>query len=508
MEGLRQLRAMPGRLVDALDRFDRVAAPPALPGWLDIAGLLALVLLVRLPSFLPAAIDWDESLFALIARAMLEGHLPYVAVYDTKPLGPFIEIAASMAIFGRSLFAVRAAGLLSVLASTLLLRALARAAGLSRAAAFAAAGLYAAFSVTLGGTATDTEILLAPFTIAAALVAARAQACTDPAGRLRAAAGMGLLVGLATWMKYVPALPGSALFAMLLLAWAWRQPRPRTVLGPGLAFVAAAALPTLASGLAYLLAGQWQAFWFCNFGMMAGYARLPGLSPYYSLVRYVDLTFPLLLLAALGVARRRRQTLPPLATLLWFAAELAAAAAPRKFWMHYFLMTLPPLCLLAAMAIDRAPGRHGLSRMALVVGLAAGLWVVGLQGWKQVEAGPGPERRAAALIRQAQPTGASLWVVNADPMLYLLSGAAVPTRFPFPPDLLGHEAALIPADPDGELSRIMAAAPEIVVTDPGGWTYLDHARRARIEAFIAGHYRLAARLAQGGRVLEIYRRAG
>ena len=49
------------------------------------AGFLALTLWLRRFTYVLSALDWDESLYLLMARSLLEGHLPYTAIYDNKP---------------------------------------------------------------------------------------------------------------------------------------------------------------------------------------------------------------------------------------------------------------------------------------------------------------------------------------------------------------------------------------------------------------------------------------
>lgn len=124
------------------------------------------VLFVRLPGMPPSVIDWDESLFVLSARALLQGQFPYVAVFDNKPLGAPVLIATAMTMLGRSVLAVRLLGCLSVAATTLLLQWLAALLRLPPTVGLAAAVLYAAFSAQLYlGQATYTELLFAPFTM-------------------------------------------------------------------------------------------------------------------------------------------------------------------------------------------------------------------------------------------------------------------------------------------------------------------------------------------------------
>ena len=53
-------------------------------------------LLMRTPTFLVSAVDWDESLYVLIASQWLSGHPPYTTVFEIKPIGIFAIFAAAL----------------------------------------------------------------------------------------------------------------------------------------------------------------------------------------------------------------------------------------------------------------------------------------------------------------------------------------------------------------------------------------------------------------------------
>ncbi len=71
-------------------------------------------------------IDWDESVFILIAANVLDGHLPYVELFDNKPPMIFFMLAGVMAVFGESLLVVRLFGDVCILASCAAVFAIAR----------------------------------------------------------------------------------------------------------------------------------------------------------------------------------------------------------------------------------------------------------------------------------------------------------------------------------------------------------------------------------------------
>jgi 4-amino-4-deoxy-L-arabinose transferase-like glycosyltransferase len=71
-------------------------------------------LLMRLPFFFPAVIDWDESTLILLGQSILDGHLPYLKLWDNKPPLAFFSFALFIKMLGESIFAMRLAGTVCV----------------------------------------------------------------------------------------------------------------------------------------------------------------------------------------------------------------------------------------------------------------------------------------------------------------------------------------------------------------------------------------------------------
>ncbi len=83
--------------------------------------LAAITVLVRLPFFFHDVIDPDESTFILMGQDIVDGNLPYDKQWDLKPPLLFYSFAATIAVFGKSIPAIRLAGLLCVLAASSLI---------------------------------------------------------------------------------------------------------------------------------------------------------------------------------------------------------------------------------------------------------------------------------------------------------------------------------------------------------------------------------------------------
>lgn len=463
--------------------------------WPGIIFVLAFATIMRLRSFPPTVIDWDESLYAVVARELMEGRLPYVSAFEIKPLGVFIAMAGFMATFGKTVFAIRLLGLICVCATCLLLYAIARCGGLSRLAALASAMFYAGVTTTMGGLATNIEILYAPFVVAAALVALRTAGQRDPIRQIGATLGIGFLIGLAAWFKYLAVLPGSALILMLLIAWWARGARVIHIGFLGAVFWISAATPTIISGGYYAWLGHWSAFWHANFGFMSSYAALGGGDFRESIVRAGMTVLPVALIATFGIPSWRARRFWVGALFFWLIAEGAAVSVPGKFYDHYFILILPPVCLFGALGVDAVSRRVGGLKVSwlpatLLVFACVPYVLYGVARW--VWPLPDAPREIAEVIRSDQRPGDTLWVVNSEPVIYLLTGLPIPTVYVMPPHLLSAFSAIIPGNADSEISRLIATRPRYVVIDPEKWSSAVPQRRARIEAMLASEYRQIA----------------
>ena len=482
--------------------------PLPLRWWLALAALPAIVLAIRALTFLPSVVDWDESLYLLQAREWLRGGWPLVAAWDMHPIGAPAMFAAALAGFGESIFAVRLLGVLCVAATGWGLFFAVRAAGGPAATGYAAALLYAGYSLAQGGVSVNAELLFAPFTTAAIALAINAAPCWP---RL---AGIGLLIGWAMLIKPVAAPEGCLAFALLVgPAW-WRGELPwRRLAGMAAGYAALCALPTFGFGVVYALRGELEAYLDGSFFAPFRYAQ--GAAGRDAAWRVAaaggQLLWPFLLGGA-ALLWARRSALTGLG-LWWLLAASIAVAGPAQFFPHYFLIWLPALSLLAAagsMALAQrlAPARPG-ATLALLVGLVA------LAPWwadmaPRIARGPAllqpdtPARIAAAIARDLPP-GAAIFVPNYQPVVYFLAGAAIPTRFPFPVHLTGGYARLAGNSTDGEVDRILATRPRFIVVDRGWWGTMRPAAATAIAAALEQGYGLAEVFYEERNAIELWR---
>lgn len=478
--------------------------------------LVALVFIVRSVGYSHSVVvDWDESMYLLMARELLHGGLPYVTIFQEKPLGPTVFVAAALWIFGESIWSLRLLGSLCVAATTLLLLQLALAGGLSRLAAVGGAMLYAIYSARMGGMASNTEILFTPFTVGAVLIAVRAKRAADGKAQYRAIGAIGLLIGIGVWFKYIVAFTGCAIFGLLVGNWfrLGRCPANR-VLALAAVYFVVCMLPTGVTGIYYAAIGQWDPFWYCNFGFMPIYASLtrPGAEIFLAFHDFFWFMFEPVFLALLGVWFWRDRRIFVLAIVSWLMAEAVALSVPWKFYDHYFLLILPPICILAAGGIDGIirRGLHPrriawLSRMPPAILVVIALVLV----WKNLSSAqarfdrPDPSRQIADFLDR--DPDATVWVVNHEPIIYFLANKSAPTVYAFPLHLVGAFSILIRTDPEVEIRRVLATRPRYVVLDPVDRNQILPRYDAIISATLAADYELA--FSARGRVdnISVYR---
>lgn len=479
---------------------------------------IALVLLpvavvaIRWASFLPSVIDWDESLYLLQAREWLRGNWPFSGVWDMHPLGAPAIIALAFLIFGESLETVRFLGSFCVAATGYALIALARIAGAPRALGYAAALLYAAHSVQMGGLASNTEILFAPLVVSSLAIA------LAPGPFWPRLIAMGLLMGCALLIKQVVAPEGCLAFAILV----WpllRQRRWGLLAGAALAYALLCLTPTALVAVIYALRGEF-GIWFDS-TIVAPLTYAAGRIPLEEMAWRISLaalalrwllmlTLPALLLAPRDPVLRRLTWLG----FGWLATASLAVAGPGFFFPHYFLIVIPPLSLIGAIGAYSFAQYVGAARARLALAALIAFATVDLMAvdvTPRLSRGfsmgsPDTPRRMAALMNDELQPGDTIFVPNYQPVVYFLTQARLPTRFPFPVHLTGGFARLAGVDTDAEVARILASGPRFIVLDRTQWFAMRPSAMSMLTEALEEGYELAASFAEERGAVELWRR--
>ena len=486
------------------------------------AGFLLAAAVTRLPSFARSVLDWDESLYFLMAAQWRAGHLPYTTIWDNKPLGIYAVFAVAQALFGDRVAAIRLAGVAVVALTAYAVYRITRlltgaaAGGQSSGAAFVAGITYILCSLSNDGLAANTEPFMAGCTALAVWAAASTRFGRAPR---RQAFAAGLLLGAAFMVKYVAVFEAPAVLLLLLLRHGAASWRLRA--GIAAACVAGAALPLFAAAALYAQAGELAVWWRCS--VIANLSRVATTTPQGALhyIFWLELRrwgplFAAAVLLLVGAAwrlwphrrRGRNGRDEELFLAAWLLGGCFGVAAAKSFYDHYFLQLLPALCVTLGWWAHRV--RPRLNRLGFVLCVAAVLALPGLaaicacrealapvltwqHGIPSLQRDT-PARMAADLNAAFVLSPGRIYVFDSQPILYSLTSQPPPTRYVLPSVITSRLLARVAGiDARAELARILASRPRYIIrsltpkTDPA---IIDPGIYALLGDTLAAHYRL------------------
>jgi 4-amino-4-deoxy-L-arabinose transferase-like glycosyltransferase len=445
-----------------------------LPSWLIALLFFATTLLSRIPTFSQSVLDWDESLYFLMAQQWRHGHLPYTTIWDNKPIGIYAIFAVAQTMFGDGVASIRLAMVLCVSVLAFAVFRITRALTDDDAAGLAAGAALILCSLSNDGLSSNTELFMACCTALAVWVSLTSER----------AFLVGLLLGAAFMIKYVSIFETPAIFFFLLV----RHRR----LAAGLRMILGAAMPLALTALLYAVHGRFGLWWATSIASNFRRVDAPFTKQAFDYALHIELlrwgTMYLAGLALLVLAAARRR-----ATDLFLAAWLLGGAvgvvSAKSFYDHYFLQVLPVLCVILGVLFARVGRTPWIGASFVVVALALPAWAA-KTSIGHILAPDIPAEVGATL--KGEP--GSLYVFDTQPIIYALAGKTPPTRFVLPSELIGRSLPRVAGDdPVAEVARILAGAPEFIVrrsspeTNP---TIINPAVYAEVDAAVEAYYRL------------------
>ncbi len=420
--------------------------------WLESPGglfllALGLALLWRLPFVPYAVVNWDESSFLLVADSWVRGHLPYTEIAENKPPLIFGFLALLQLVCGKSILAVRLAGVVLVAVTAWLCSLVARRAfGLGGWAATALLPV-----VALSTFAPGSGALMAEHLAQVALAAILRMLTTERLAR-RHAFLIGLTAAAAVLTRtnlMYPALLLSGAILVLPLAAGERRGLFLSVFATGALLPLAALLfayrheldtlyrYTVAGPLAYAEGGRLLTpAWFREAASFFALSWSPAMRP-----------LAVGVVAGMAVGWMRRTATPVtgrmvVVLLLGGLGTMAGICAGGRIFDHYLMQTLPfsaPLFALAVEALGRRRRFVSVLALAFVV-----LWWGEplarkyLHHARRLEAGEplwnDPAIQLARYLDQAGARGQTLYLTDAH-IAYWLLDAKVPTRIGHPSNI-------------------------------------------------------------------------
>lgn len=441
--------------------------PRLRPLALSVLVLTVAAVVLRAGQFGNPLAGFDEQYYLLVGSRMWNGALPYVDLWDRKPVGLFLLFAALQAVPGDGVLAAQfGATAFAVATSVLLVLFSRRATGWTTATL---AGIF--YLVLLGqmwGDTTQSPVFYNALVAAAALLTVRAAA--DPfgkRGRHRAVLAM-LLAGVAIQIKTVALLEG-AWFGIWLVSAAWQRSqgdvRRTARLAALLAVVGAS--PTLAAIAGYAVLGHGDAWWQANLLSVLAKPRPADPASMRDLHETLEMLIPVAALGGLGLWHRtahfRTWRAGTIFLLGWIVVAAIDFVAVGGYYPHHALPLLLACCPLVAHAARVRPVGIPVMTMFLLSPT-----VEATVSMPNVAA---RERAIAERVTAALPTDVRsrcLLVYRGPVAYYQLSDACLVTRYPFTAHLSSRrEAPALGVDPVSELQAAFARRPGTVLTLTG-----------------------------------------
>ncbi len=494
------------------------------------AWILGVIVFLRSTTLCIPLID-DEETFAAFARVLLHGGIPYVSVVDNKPPLVYYWYAFWLWLGGDGhTVLLHLAGMLWVAATCWVMYRIGRLIE-NALCGFFAALLFAIFTTTYipGYIAIHAALLLA-------LPTSLSVYCLlqwHSARRARWIFWSGVCAGMAVLFKYqaLVQLPFTV-WALIYLSVRRRETNSwRMVQGAALYFFGVMIVPLIVAWHLHqqgALAAMYDVTWLASFRYM-GQGATVGQVWLRALVHigtYVLATWLLWFVFAQQIIHRLKKYylgLPirrPYPTLVggWLLWSLPAVMAGSRFYGHYFIQLLPPLCLMTGVQCARwwSPAKSvnpQRARRWLAGGLA--VWSV---AWMLPRLFFDPlaarfhiqnlqvEQKIATYLRVHMPLDARFFVWGTEPAIYFLAQRNPATRFLWSDSLTGRSpglpetqrgaadtSSLVNADDWQQVMDDLARTPPLYFVDCAAGDLRDYgkfpiANYPRMALFVAAHY--------------------
>lgn len=489
---------------------------PARNFWASIAESPAAVfalafasaVIVRFYGLFPSVINWDESLYAVMAQHWLRGELPYDAVWDQHSVGLPALFAAIQYFFPKSILAIRLSACAAVAAAATAVYFASRLVARSTISTFVtlsgiiAAFLYIMWTARWWGLAANTELYLNAL-IASGMAVVLGEMSrplrTSPSVTRLAIAG--LLFGIALHVKHVAIAQTSLFFIVAAFGVRWESK-----------LIAAKAMCVII--FAFLLPTFVVVSYFWANGLLGAYIHAmvnANLAYVFNRISFVDawphlpktLLLPLAISAPAAFLIWRTPSRCGILAVFWILASLVDVVLPGKWWGHYFLLLAPAGAVLAgyltgrygaSMAL-RCRDRGALPYFGLVCVMGAVLlanvgavWndaLIKARYFGTIDDAP---RTVADYIAPRLSSGATIFVFNYEPVVYLLTGARLPTRYVQPDSWSLPLEGISGVKPLEELDGVFATRPEFVVVVAQDWNGMGEAAFNKLRQHLSSSY--------------------
>lgn len=444
------------RMPDTRGWFDRHLAAPRK----QYVALLLLGLVLRVATFGDPNLHVDESFYFLVGQEMHRGALPYVDIWDRKPLGLFI-IYYLIAGISTSVVTYQIAAWL-IAGSTAMVIALIARRWIGVQGAVLAGASYLFMIGAQEGYGGQSPVFYNLLIAGAALLLLdqrKALERGNPGWRTFAAMA---LCGLALTVKQTT-LFESIFFGLFVIFCLVRSriPMPRTA-GIALACMGLGALPTVATGSAYYLLGHWAEWWQAMFLSNLAKAGTTVPQALFGFIVMCLRIYPYIGIALVTYAIRDGSTInrgSRIFLVIWIIFSVIGVLSVPNFYTHYALPLIVPLSISAGILLDR----RDIGLFIFIFLSVFSIIINGSFNLSSRRASIASLDRMASVIQRHDPAG-QLFVFDGPPALYSLAHRRPPTPLAFPHHL-NHliEKNVSQFDTVAEVKRVLQAKPGAVV---------------------------------------------
>ncbi len=407
-------------------------------GWI-ILTLLATAFATRIAIVGDPAFQLDEQFYLLVADRMWHGALPYVDIWDRKPILLFLIYAALRPLSPDGIVAYQVGAMLFATATAFVIVLIARRFASLRGAWLAGVA-YLLYLPLLEGGGGQSPIFYNLFLALGGWEALRASEATEVAAIRRHGFYSMLWAGLAIQVKYTAAIDGCAFGLWLIVLSMRRNGGVRaSIIAEAVLWITIALAPTLFATGFYILIGHGQEFIHANFLSIfkreepAGFSNLIFLKE--SGIRLAFL-LPIVVFAIPLLIRRKETGAPVSFLLLWIAFAAADFFAVGNFFDHYALPFLVPTMAACAPLLEVPIGGAAVILFLAYFSVLAGGLPPGAM--RQLD-----EDRISAMVEAAQPYTilGCIYLNDGPPIVYVLTHSCLPTPYVFPSHLNDAEEA-------------------------------------------------------------------
>ncbi|MFC0590393.1 ArnT family glycosyltransferase [Novosphingobium aquiterrae] len=449
----RRLEAFP----DTPAWFDRHLAKPS-SQWLV---LVALGLALRIATFGDPNLHVDEAWYFLVGQEMHHGAIPYVTIWDRKPVGLFLLYYLFAGLSSNVLAYQIPAWLFASTTAWVIARIAARWTG-AQGAVLAGAS-YLLMLGPLEGFGGQTPVFYNLLIAAAAWLVLQSLDELDagrPGWRMLAAMA---LAGTALTFKQTTMFE-AAFFGLFAAYRLWRSSAPRLrAAGWITAWVVIGAAPTLVTAAWYVGHGFWPEFWQAMVLSNLAKAKPSAAEIALSSLRLLLRLYPIIAIAWLGTINpslNRQIRIERQFAIIWIFSAILGVVIVPNFYTHYALPALAPFIILNGFALGRRD--IGFFLFAFIAAFTSLLYPPMLRIDHRLSAKTMDEM--STIIRK-HGGDKGLLIYDGPTQLYTMTDTHPVSRLAFPPHLNNwRERNVSSFDTIEEVRHALAVKPGVIVT--------------------------------------------